>query len=231
MHSSLEDLNKTIIDCRKCPRLVEFRERVAREKRKQFSEFEYWGRPITGYGDPGARLAVLGLAPAAHGGNRTGRVFTGDNSAKFLVRHLHKFGFANQSTSETRGDGLEYRDCYVTAIVRCVPPHDKPTLIEIASCSNYLEEEFKLLPRLEIILALGKVAFDSYVRVVKRNYNVKGKFAFEHGMKYSFSKELPTVFASYHPSPRNTNTGRLTSAMFSSVLRRISKTLDQGVKQ
>lgn len=230
MYASIQNLNETVIRCRKCTRLVEFREKIAFQKRKQFSQFQYWGRPITGYGDINARLVVLGLAPAAHGGNRTGRVFTGDSSARFLVRHLHKFGFSSQDTSETLDDGLQYNDCYLTAIVRCVPPNDKPTRQEIENCSEYLQEELKLLSRAKVVLALGKVAFDSYIRIMKERYGINGKFKFEHGKKYSFPKENFVIFASYHPSPRNTNTGKLTSEMFSAVLRRIRKTVDQAYR-
>lgn len=192
-------------------------------------DHEYWGKPITGFGDPEARLVILGLAPAAHGGNRTGRVFTGDSSARFLVRHLHKFGFANQATSEERGDGLKYIDCYVTAAVKCVPPHDKPTRQEIENCSDYLEEELAILSRTRVVLALGKIAFDSYVGAAKKRYGIKERLVFEHGKNYMLSNRLPIIVASYHPSPRNTNTGKMTSAMFSSVLRRIKRMLDHDI--
>jgi uracil-DNA glycosylase len=228
VNASLRDLNNSIIGCKSCPRLVKFREDIASVKRRQFRDFQYWGKPITGYGDHNARLVILGLAPAAHGANRTGRVFTGDSSARFLVRHLHKFGFANQATSETRYDGLEYSDCYVTAVVRCVPPHDRPTREEIDNCSYFLEEELGLLSRTKVILTLGKVAFDSYIHFAKKRYGINGKFAFEHGKKYLLSNDIPIVFASYHPSPRNTNTGKMTSSMFSAVLRRIKRMLDQS---
>lgn len=191
----------------------------------------YWGKPITGYGDPKARLVILGLAPAAHGGNRTGRVFTGDNSARFLVRHLHKFGFANQATSEAREDGLQYNDCYVTAAVKCVPPHDKPTRQEIENCSQYLEKELAIISGTKVVLALGKIAFDSYVSAAKKRYGIKERFVFKHGKKYAISNDLPIIVASYHPSPRNTNTGKMTSTMFSSVLRRIKRMLDQDIPQ
>lgn len=224
---NLSILNKKIIACRKCPRLVEFRERVAKEKRKQFSDFKYWGKPVPGYGDPNARFVVVGLAPAAHGGNRTGRVFTGDNSARFLVRHLYEVGFANQPTSETRDDGLKYTDCYVTAVVRCVPPNDKPLRTEMLSCAPYIETELNLLTNSKAILALGKIAFDSVVSFYKRYYGVKGVFRFKHGKKYVLSERLPTIFASYHPSPRNTNTGKLTGEMFSDLLSKMKRSVDR----
>lgn len=222
MKQTLEALNRKIITCKKCERLVEFRERVAKDKRKQYEDFDYWGKPVPGYGDPKAQLVVIGLAPAAHGGNRTGRVFTGDSSARFLVRHLHKAGFANQPTSETREDGLRYINCYVTAAVKCVPPKDKPARQEILNCAPYLEFELDLLRNSKAVLALGKVAFDWYVSFSKRRGN-KGTFKFEHGKKYSVSKELPVLFASYHPSPRNTNTGKLTTEMFEGLLSEIRK--------
>lgn len=219
-----------IIGCKRCNRLVKFREKVAANKRGKFLESEYWGKPVTGYGDPNARLVVLGLAPAAHGANRTGRVFTGDKSARFLVAHLHKFGFANQSRSEYRDDGLKYNDCFVTAVVRCVPPNDKPTREEIQNCSRYLEEEMKFLTRSQVVLALGRVAFLSYLKYIEKRYGIKGKFQFEHGKKYCLSSALPILYASYHPSPRNTNTGKLTNAMFRTVLRSIRNSIDQSSK-
>ena len=204
-----------------------FREKIAKEKRKQFKDFEYWGKPVAGFGDPKARLVVIGLAPAAHGGNRTGRVFTGDGSAKFLVKHLFDAGFSNQPTSETRIDGLEYKDCYVTAAVRCVPPDNKPSLEEIETCASYLEVELQLLKNSKAVLALGKIAFDSFIDFAKKHYNVRGGLKFQHGEKYILSEKLPVVFASYHPSPRNTNTGKMTSSMFTQVLNDIKSYLAQ----
>jgi uracil-DNA glycosylase len=223
---SLEELRETIIQCRTCPRLVKYREKIAREKRKQYSDFNYWGRPVPGYGDPKARLVVIGIAPAAHGGNRTGRVFTGDKSAAFLVKHLYETGFANQSTSETIDDGLVYRDCYITAFVRCVPPGDKPSRKEIANCAHYLESELELLHNCQAILALGKMTFDWIVQFAKRRERIKETFKFEHGKKYALSDRFPTIFTSYHTSPRNTNTGKLTSKMFSELLKEIRSFLD-----
>ena len=216
---SLELLNRKIIACKKCPRLVEHRERIASEKRKQFSDFEYWGKPVPGYGDRKARLVVIGLAPASHGGNRTGRVFTGDSSARFLVKHLHEAGFANQPTSETRDDGLKYLDCYVTAAVRCVPPKDKPDRQEIINCAPYLEQELQLLKNSRAILALGKVAFD-WVARYSRKKGEKGRYKFIHGKSYDLESGQ-RLYASYHPSPRNTNTGKLSSKMFSDLLEEI----------
>ena len=223
--SDLKQLERQIISCKRCPRLVEFREKIAKEKRKQFMNFDYWGRPVPGFGDPKAALVVVGLAPAAHGGNRTGRVFTGDSSARFLVRHLHAAGFANQAGSETRDDGLSYSNCYVTAVVRCVPPGDKPMREEISNCAPFFEIELGLLKNSRVILALGKVAFDSVINFAKTNHRVKGSFKFRHGEKYQLSEELPELIASYHPSPRNTNTGKLTSEMFARLLSEIKSSL------
>lgn len=224
--TSFEEMNNAIVRCTKCPRLVTFRKEISIKKRKQYSNFEYWGRPITGYGDPAARLVVIGLAPAAHGGNRTGRVFTGDNSAKFLVKHLYLAGFASQPTSETRNDGLSYIDCYVTAAVRCVPPDNKPTVQEIQNCSSYLAREFHLLKNAKAVLALGKVAFDAYLGFVRERYDIKRvAHIFRHGTATVIADGLPVVFSSYHPSPRNTNTGKLTSEMFLKVLGSITSYL------
>lgn len=225
-NSQLEILSHEITSCKKCPRLVRFRERISKEKRKQFAEFDYWGRPVPGFGDPNARLVVVGLAPAAHGGNRTGRVFTGDSSARFLVKHLYEAGFANQPTSETRDDGLIYQDCYVTAAVRCVPPDNKPTKEEIETCETYFERELLLLKNCKVILALGRIAFDSVLQFSRTYYGSKGIFKFQHGQKFKFADRFPVVFASYHPSPRNTNTGKLTNSMFARVLKNIRNELD-----
>ncbi len=207
---------------------MKFREDISKKKVRRFAHFDYWGHPITGFGDPKARLVVIGLAPAAHGGNRTGRVFTGDNSAKFLVRHLHEAGFANQPTSETRNDGLVYRDCYVTAVVRCVPPENKPTKLEIENCAGYLAKEFRLLKNARAVLALGRIAFESFLDFAVKYEGVRGKFEFQHGKMHFLSESLPIVFSSYHPSPRNTNTGKLTSAMFQNVLQSINEYLTFG---
>jgi uracil-DNA glycosylase len=229
--SSFEHLRDTIIQCKKCPRLVRYREKIAREKRKQYADFSYWGKPVPGYGDRNAGLVVIGIAPAAHGGNRTGRVFTGDKSAAFLVRHLYEAGFANQPTSETRDDGLVYRNCYITAAVRCVPPGDKPSIKEIANCAPYLEAELDLLGNCRAILVLGKIAFDWVMRFRKTRNSIKGAFKFEHGKKYILADGFPAVFTSYHTSPRNTNTGKLTSKMFSDLLKEITSFLTRAEKR
>lgn len=181
----------------------------------------YWGKPLPGFGDCAGRLLILGLAPAAHGGNRTGRMFTGDGSAQFLMAELYKFGFANQRTSLSVDDGLRLHDAYMTAIVRCAPPKNKPSLKEIQTCQRYWTEEIQLLPNMLVVLALGRVAFDTYVRLLKeRGLETKG-LKFKHGALYKFPKPHPVLAASYHPSRQNTQTGKLTRPMFDSVLRKI----------
>ncbi len=187
--------------------------------------WEYWGKPLPGFGDPRARLLILGLAPAAHGGNRTGRMFTGDGSAQFLMAELYKFGFANQPTSANVNDGLRLRDAYMTAIVRCAPPKNKPTLKEIDTCRHYWTEELGFLANIRVVLALGRVAFDTYVKFLKeQGVNTKG-FRFYHGAVYQAPQPSRALAASYHPSRQNTQTGRLTKPMFDSVLGKIRKIL------
>lgn len=222
---TLTVLNRQIVSCRKCARLVRYRGRVAREKRRMYCEQEYWGRPIPGFGDPRAELLVLGLAPAAHGGNRTGRVFTGDRSGDFLFAALHRVGFANQPESRSRDDGLQLKNCYVVASVRCCPPANKPTPQEQANCRPYLEAELGLLPRLRVVLALGRLAHDTLLRLLKDYGQIESlaDYPFAHGARH----ELPRLqlFDSYHPSQRNTQTGRLTPAMFDRVLRSVKTCL------
>jgi uracil-DNA glycosylase family 4 len=211
-------LEKTVVACRKCPRLVAFREGVPR--RAAFGGQEYWRKPVPGFGDIGGRLLVLGIAPAAHGGNRTGRPFTGDSSGRFLVRALHSNGFANQPVSEYNDDGLTYRDCFVTAAVKCAPPGDRPTPGEFDNCSGYLDTEIALMANLRAILVLGRLSFRACMDHVKRKGGKTRGLSFRHGGVYNFT-EGPTIYASYHPSPRNTNTGRLTEGMLVRVIQRI----------
>jgi uracil-DNA glycosylase len=219
---SLNELRRTIVDCRRCPRLVAYRERVAREKKRAHATETYWGRPVPGFGDPLGRLLVVGLAPAAHGSNRTGRVFTGDRSAAFLVRGLHRAGFASQPTSVARNDGLAYRDAYITAAVRCVPPDNRPTPSEWANCRGYLEAELRALPNVRAILALGGFAFGSVVEAASVVYGTpKARTPFAHGSVAVLGPGRPLLYGSYHPSPQNTNTGRLTEGMFEGLLDRI----------
>ncbi len=217
--SSLAALTAELVACRRCPRLVAFRERVALEKKRAFASETYWGRPVPGFGDPEARLVVVGLAPAAHGSNRTGRVFTGDRSAAFLVRSLYDAGFASQPTSERRGDGLRYRDAYVTAAVRCVPPDNRPRPDEWGRCRGFLEGEFALLSNARAYLALGGFAFDATLDAAAQVHRVpRPRATFAHGACVPLGPGKPLVLGSYHPSPQNTNTGRLSPAMLRSVL-------------
>jgi uracil-DNA glycosylase len=220
-------LREEVIACTRCPRLVRYRERVARERKREFRDEAYWGRPVPGFGDPRARLAAVGLAPAAHGSNRTGRVFTGDRSAAFLVRAFHAAGFANQATSVRRGDGLRYRDLYLTAAVRCVPPDNRPTPEERANCAPFLERELQNLRELRAILALGGFAWDALRDVVPRVYDVpRPTVGFAHGACAVLGPGRPLLWASYHPSPQNTNTGKLTSSMLVDLLQRIRASFD-----
>ncbi len=219
MPDSFARLREEIVACRRCPRLVEFRERVAREKKKQFRSDAYWGRPVPGFGDPNARLVVVGLAPAAHGGNRTGRVFTGDKSAQFLVEALHATGFANQPRSTHRGDGLRYTDAYVNAAVRCVPPDNRPLPAEKTRCLPFLVRELRLLSHARSYLALGGFAWDALRDAVPELYGLpKPQAPFGHGACLPLGPGRPMLWGAYHPSPQNTNTGRLTPRMLVSVL-------------
>lgn len=225
--SSTEALAKVrsqVIECRRCSRLVGYREEVAREKRKEFLDWKYWGRPVPGFGDPEASLLIVGLAPAAHGGNRTGRVFTGDRSGDFLYKALHKVGFANQAVSASVDDGLKLNAVYVTAAVKCAPPENKPTATETLACSSYLSDEMRALSSLRGILCLGQFAFNSVLQTLRADYNlgrVQAKFG--HGNVIELGQQIPTIFCSYHPSPRNTQTGKLTEQMFLQLMRKIRK--------
>jgi uracil-DNA glycosylase family 4 len=217
-YESLAQVSEAIRVCRRCPRLVRYRESIPR--RRSFSSEEYWRRPIAGFGDPQASLVVIGLAPAAHGGNRTGRVFTGDESGRFLVEALYEAGFTNQPTSTSRDDGLVYRDCYITAAVRCAPPDNKPTAIEFRTCSSFLDAELAMLQNARSVLALGGAAFEAYLAHLRRMGVKVAGARFAHGKRYDFPG-FPTLYASYHPSPRNTYTKKLTKKMFLSLLKQI----------
>ena len=228
MPSELALLNSEIISCTKCPRLVEYRERIGREKRRAYLEHEYWARPVAGFGDPRARLVILGLAPGAHGSNRTGRPFTGDASGNFMYPILHKVGFASQPNAEHRGDGLTLIDCYITAAVRCAPPDNKPLLSELANCAPYLDRELALLKGLRVVVALGKIGFDAYLAHLKRTGIIKSRsgYVFAHAAEYEMPNGI-ALLASYHPSNQNTATGKLTSAMFEAVFRRARKIAEE----
>ncbi len=212
-------LNARIVRCRKCPRLVVYRERVAKEKRRAFLDWEYWGKPVPGFGDPKARLLILGLAPAAHGANRTGRMFTGDRSGDFLYQALYRTGFANQPISKSRDDGLTLKDVYISATLRCAPPANKPLPSELANCLPYWEADLTIL-RPRAILALGGIAMRAYLGLLKSLGEISSHadFPFGHGVSYALPGELPRLFASYHPSQQNTFTGKLTEEMLESVL-------------
>ena len=221
---TLAILNRKIIDCTRCPRLVSYRRSVAKTKRRQYREWTYWGRPVPGFGDPNARLYVLGLAPAAHGGNRTGRIFTGDRSGDWLYEALHRFGFANQPTSQHRDDGLMLSDCYVGATVRCAPPKNKPTTEEFNACRPYMAEEILRLKKMEVIVVLGKIAFDHYFKACRElGHRPPSPLpTFGHGSRYRLPWNV-TLLCSYHPSQQNTFTGKLTRSMFHSIFRAARK--------
>jgi len=215
-------LNQRIIRCRLCPRLTAYRERIGREKKREFRAWEYWAKPLPSFGEPDARLLIIGLAPAAHGGNRTGRFFTGDSSGRWLFRALYKASFANQPTWQRRDDGLKLIDGYITAVIHCAPPGNKPLPQEIEHCSVYFDEELKRLKRLRVVIALGRIAFDNYLKSLRRLGVVlpKPQPQFAHNTMYEFGQGLPTLIASYHPSRQNTNTGKLTEPMFDAVFAR-----------
>jgi uracil-DNA glycosylase len=223
-------LEHEITNCRKCPRLVEYREEVARTKRRAYRDWTYWGRPLPAFGDPEARLVVIGLAPAAHGGNRTGRMFTGDRSGDFLYEQLYRAGFANQPQSKRADDGLTLKDALISAAIRCAPPDNKPLPEEIRNCLPYLEQELELI-RPRAILALGGIALNAYLDLLKRQGLIlsRAAYPFAHGASFAMPGDLPRLFAAYHPSQQNTQTGRLTPAMFARVLRQIRKFLDSSV--
>jgi len=222
---TLEELNQAIIACERCPRLIAHCRRVAVEKRRAYRDQPYWGQPVPGLGDPHARVLMVGLAPGAHGANRTGRMFTGDGSGDFLMSALHRNGFANIPTSRRADDGLALRDAYILAAVRCAPPDNKPTPEEIVRCLPHLEAELSALPRIRVVVALGKIGFDAYLRLLKsRGLDLRPQPAFGHAAAH----ELPNgqmLIGCYHPSRQNTNTGKLTAPMMDDVFRRARRAL------
>lgn len=219
MPTQLETLNQQIISCRKCPRLVEWREEVARVKRKAYRDEEYWGKPVPGFGDSNARVMVVGLAPGAHGSNRTGRNFTGDASGGFLYPALHRAGFANQAEAESRDDGLILKDMYISASARCAPPDNKPSLQELNNCQPYLERELEIINS-KVIVCLGRIAFERILKI----YNIRNStYKFGHGAAYQLDNER-WLLCSYHPSQQNTLTGKLTVKMFDEIWKK-AKTL------
>ncbi len=225
---TLTELNREIVACTLCPRLIAHCRKVGQEKRRAYLDWEYWAKPVPGFGDPQARLLILGLAPGAHGSNRTGRPFTGDGSGNFLYPVLHKAGFASQPNATHRGDGLQLRDAYITAPVRCAPPENKPTPQEIATCAPYLDREFAALANVKVVVVLGRIAFDSYLNYLKRCGILKSKsaFVFGHGESYILP-DGKTLLCSYHPSLQNTLTGKLTEKMFLDVFRKAARLIQK----
>jgi uracil-DNA glycosylase family 4 len=225
-------LNDAIVTCRACPRLVAWREQVAREKRRAYRQYEYWGRPVPGFGDTDARLLVVGLAPGAHGSNRTGRMFTGDSSGDTLYAALYRAGFANQPGAGRPGDGLRLSDAFITAVARCAPPANRPAPAEIAACRPFLVREWQLLDRVRVVLALGQIAFDHCLRLVRDHGYCVPRLRFEHGLHQTAMHESGAgrldLVAAYHPSRQNTQTGRLTSQMLDHVFDLARDRLDAG---
>jgi uracil-DNA glycosylase family 4 len=213
-------LNNELVNCARCARLAAYRATIGREKRRAFRDCEYWARPVPGFGDRAARLLILGLAPGAHGSNRTGRMFTGDSSGRFLYGVLHATGFASQPDATHPGDGLTLAGCYITAALHCVPPGNKPLPEELANCSQFLDRELALLRNVEVVVALGRVAFDAYLNLLARRKLLgrKREYIFRHGARYRMP-DGRLLIASYHPSNQNTQTGKLTRAMLLSVFR------------
>ena len=219
MNIKFKKLNKTIVKCKKCPRLTNFIKKISSEKRKQNINEKYWGKPVTGFGDAKAKLMIIGLAPAAHGGTRTGRAFTGDKSGDFLFKSLHSTKISNQNFSEKINDGLKLKSTYITNILKCVPPGDKPINEEIIKCSNYFTKELEYLKDLKVIVALGKVSFDSCLKIYKKKFKINQKFEFKHGKKYVLPDNR-ILIACYHPSPRNVNTKVLTLPMINQLFKK-----------
>ena len=226
---SWDSLRADLVSCRRCPRLVAWREEVARVKRRAYRDEQYWGRPVPSLGVPDARVLLVGLAPAAHGANRTGRMFSGDESGRTLVPALYRAGFANQPVYAGPGDGLELRDAYITAVCHCAPPGNRPTPEEMRSCRGFLVRELALLRRVRVVLALGAIGFDGFIRAMRELGHELPRLAFRHGGVYPLGPGRPTLVATYHPSRQNTNTGRLTERMLDEVLGRVRALLrDDG---
>ena len=226
--SELLRLNAEVVACTRCPRLIAHCKKVGKEKRRAYLAWDYWARPVPGFGDPNARLLILGLAPGAHGSNRTGRPFTGDGSGNFLYPVLHKTGFASQPDATYRDDGLRLLDAYITAAVRCAPPDNKPSPQEISNCAAYLDREFAALAAVKVVVVLGKIAFDAYLNYLKRRGALKSKagFVFGHGETYALP-DGRTLLCSYHPSLQNTLTGKLTEKMFLEVFRKAARLIQK----
>jgi len=223
MTNQFKTLNNKIVKCSKCKRLVNFRKKIAKKKRKQYINEKYWGKPITGFGDIDGKILLVGLAPAAHGGNRTGRVFTGDRSADFLYKCLYKAKMSNQPASENKNDGLKLYNVYITTALKCVPPGDKPTPLELKTCFVFFKKEIDLLKNIKIIVALGKIAFDACIQFYKENYVLKNKnYKFSHAIKYQLP-DKKILIGCYHPSPRNVNTKRINLNMMVKLFKNVRK--------
>ena len=222
MNIKFNKLNKTIIKCKKCPRLSNFVKKISLEKRKQNINEKYWGKPVTGFGNMGAKLMILGLAPAAHGGTRTGRAFTGDKSGDFLFKCLYSVKISNQNFSEKINDGLKLKSTYITNILKCVPPGDKPLNHELINCSNYFNSEIANLKKLKVIITLGKVAFENCLKYYKKKFNLNKKIYFKHGASYILPNNI-ILIPSYHPSPRNVNTKLITIKMITRLIKKAKK--------
>ena len=218
--NKLDFLHSKIIKCNKCTRLVNFRKKISLEKRKQYINEVYWGKPITGFGDINGKILIVGLAPAAHGGTRTGRVFTGDKSSEFLYKCLHKAKISNLANSVHINDGLKLYNAYITTALKCVPPGDKPEKNELNNCFNYFKKEIEIIKNLNVIVALGKIAFDACVYFYKKNHDLKDKLKFEHGAIYILPNKMKLV-GCYHPSPRNVNTGRINEKKMSDLFNKV----------
>ena len=221
-------LNREVVACTLCPRLVAYREQIAREKRRAYRDHEYWGKPVPGFGDPDARVLIMGLAPGAHGSNRTGRPFTGDASGKFMFPVLYETGFANQPNATSRNDGLKLQDLYITAAVRCAPPANKPTPQELANCAPFLDREMAGLAKIKVVVALGKIGFDAYLNYAKRRGLLASRqgYLFKHGASYRLP-DGKVLLASYHPSNQNTQTGKLTREMFVKIFKEAARLADE----
>ena len=222
MDIRLNNLNKTIINCKKCPRLVKFIDKISKKKRKQNKNEVYWGKPVPGFGDLDSKLAIIGLAPAAHGGTRTGRAFTGDKSGDFLFKCLHQVGISNSPFSKNLNDNLKLKSTYITNILKCVPPEDKPLSNEIENCANFFDKEILSLEKLKVIVTLGKVAFDNCIKLYKYKFNIKKKFIFKHGKTELLPNGL-IILSSYHPSPRNVNTKLISNQMMVNLFKKAKK--------
>ncbi len=221
----LLQLQNRVIGCSLCPRLREYCSKVAAAKRRAYRDWDYWGKPVPSFGDPAARVLVVGLAPAAHGGNRTGRMFTGDRSGDWLYRALYHTGFASQAESVSRDDGLTLDGIYITAAARCAPPGNKPAPEELRNCRPYLERELELLPNIKVVVALGRIAFDQYLGILKSKGLIRSRsgFAFAHNQRFRTAPGAPVLISSYHPSQQNTSTGKLTESMLLAVFRNARK--------